>query len=343
MTGQVALALALASCLVTAPVRAQGTGEGARVDYIASDGRDYFIHGLSQALQAAFAAEGYELEVHDSHLDATAQARLLDSCATASEGPLIITPVGDDPTPLARLGDDVAPMITARGLIIFGSVPGPGQGDRPVNSWFISSNPYAIGEQQGNYLLRYLDGHPGIDRNRDGAIDTVLLNGMLSNLNASGRRQGFVDAVGSSLRIGELNAGWNGERAEQLLGEYLQGHPGGPEVVVAANDEMALGAIRALRAAGLNRPGAGDPIPVLGVDGLQEMVRAIASGEATATLRHDQAQMAGAALGLYKILATGTFPAPGEVALELDQEAQVLWLPPHEVVDREILQAVPRP
>jgi ribose transport system substrate-binding protein len=52
--------------------------------------------------------------------------------------------------------------------------------------------------------------------------------------------------------------------------------------VWAANDDMALGALEALRAAGL-----AGKIPVVGVDGIPEAIAAIQRGEMTATVSSD--------------------------------------------------------
>ncbi|MCR5083990.1 MAG: substrate-binding domain-containing protein [Succinivibrionaceae bacterium] len=328
------LSAALALALAPLPSPALGA-DATRVDYIASDGGDYFVHQLSLALQSAFAGGGYSLMVHDSQLDPGTQSGHLRDCATASEGPIIITPVDDNSATLAG-DEDGQPILAARGLIIYGSVPG----NRPQNAWYISSNPYSIGERQAQYLVGYLTGHAGADRNRDGTYRVILLNGELSNLNAEGRRQGFLDGMGAQqgirYEVEELNAGWDGMMAEKLVREALSVDPEGIEVVVAANDEMALGAVRALKAAGFNHPGGGAAvIPVLGVDGMPAMLSAIAFGEATATLRHDLAQTAEATLSLYNILRSGIFPAPGEVGLRLDQENQVLWLPEPEPIDAQ--------
>ncbi len=317
-----------------------------RVDYIAADSGDYFGQRLSSDLKEVFAGEGFDLVLHDARQDVDNQAALIAECATASEGPLIVTPVGDDSTAITHIQTPLAAILAARGFIIYGSVARDDYAERPQNSWYISSNPYDIGELQASYLLRMLNSGQRLDRNRNGIIDLALLNGELHNLNAEGRRKGFVEAIGAQIdyrmAITEFNAGWDGVSAEQMLGEYLKLNPEAVDVVVAANDEMALGAVRALQAAGFNRPDRGTAvIPVLGVDGLPGMLRAISRGEATATMWRDLRHVAEATLELFKILKSGVYPAPGEVDLTLDQEERVLWLPPHEPIDAGVLRARP--
>jgi ribose transport system substrate-binding protein len=63
--------------------------------------------------------------------------------------------------------------------------------------------------------------------------------------------------------------------------------------VYAANDNMALGALEALRAAGL-----AGKVKVVGIDGIKEMLTAISKGEAAATCSPDPKWQGGMGLSI---------------------------------------------
>ncbi len=79
------------------------------------------------------------------------------------------------------------------------------------------------------------------------------------------------------------------------------------KAVWAANDDMALGALEALRAAGL-----AGKIPVVGVDGIPEAINAIAKGEMTATVSSDAYYQGSIGLAMGVCVLTGQVPLPRE-------------------------------
>ena len=75
--------------------------------------------------------------------------------------------------------------------------------------------------------------------------------------------------------------------------------------VWAANDDMALGALEALLAAGL-----AGRIPVVGVDGIPEAIAAIGRGELTATVSSDAFYQGSIGLAMGVCMLTGQVPPP---------------------------------
>ena len=68
-------------------------------------------------------------------------------------------------------------------------------------------------------------------------------------------------------------------RAKDVVQTWLAKYGNQISAVWAANDDMALGALEALRAAGL-----AGKIPVVGVDGIPEAIDAVIKGEMLATV-----------------------------------------------------------
>lgn len=75
------------------------------------------------------------------------------------------------------------------------------------------------------------------------------------------------------------------------LAQYTDANKNMIELVIANNDEMALGAVSALQAAGYNKSG-GKIIPVFGVDATDAAKAAVKSGSMTGTIKQDAAGMA---------------------------------------------------
>jgi methyl-galactoside transport system substrate-binding protein len=76
------------------------------------------------------------------------------------------------------------------------------------------------------------------------------------------------------------------------------------ELVIANNDEMALGAIAALQNAGYNKDGA-TVIPVFGVDATDAAKEAIGNGSMTGTIKQDAEGMANTVATIVSNLLAG--------------------------------------
>ena len=82
--------------------------------------------------------------------------------------------------------------------------------------------------------------------------------------------------------IAEQTAEWNRNQAMNLMQNWLSAHQGKIAGVFAQNDEMAMGALKALENAGLAKK-----IPVVGVDGIKDAIAAVAKGRLDATILQD--------------------------------------------------------
>lgn len=95
------------------------------------------------------------------------------------------------------------------------------------------------------------------------------------------RDAGIARALGEFPGVKTLEiwpGNWSRNEAMQLMRQWLINHEGRINGVIAQNDEMALGAIDAMKAANV-------PIlPVVGIDGIPEAVEAVKKGEMVMTL-----------------------------------------------------------
>nr|WP_244507047.1 galactofuranose ABC transporter, galactofuranose-binding protein YtfQ [Pelagibacterium halotolerans] len=114
----------------------------------------------------------------------------------------------------------------------------------------------------------------------------VELQGTVGSSPAINRKQGFEEAIADHANI-EIVRSQTGDftRAlgKQVMEGFLRAENGGQDIcaLYAHNDDMAVGAIQAIREAGLNP---GEDILVVSIDAVPDIFTAIAAGEANATV-----------------------------------------------------------
>ncbi|WP_237153818.1 sugar ABC transporter substrate-binding protein [Oryzibacter oryziterrae] len=116
----------------------------------------------------------------------------------------------------------------------------------------------------------------------------VILEGNPEADNAQQRKAGFDDAIaaGKLVLLDSKTAHWETEEANTLMTNFLTQHQD-IQGVMAANDSMALGVVKALDAAGLS-----GKIQVVGFDNIPAVQPLIKGGKMLATVEQYGAQMA---------------------------------------------------
>src|SRR5262249_36381320 len=109
----------------------------------------------------------------------------------------------------------------------------------------------------------------------------AILEGIPAAVNAQQRKQGCVEVLGqnaSAKLVAANTANWELDQANTVFTDMLQAHPD-INALFAANDMMALGALRAIKSAG--RSG---QIIVTGYDNIEAAKNALRGGEMAATV-----------------------------------------------------------
>ena len=159
----------------------------------------------------------------------------------------------------------------------------------------ISFNGIPNGKAMAEALFKAMGGKGGI----------VALGGILSNVPAIERKKGLDMALKEHPDIQLLDfqvANWVQTEALDKTNAWLTQFGDKIKGIWAANDDMALGAIEALRADG--RAG---KVPVTGIDGIQLAVEAIMNGEMAGTVSWDPFWQGGMGLSLGYHAKTGKF------------------------------------
>jgi ribose transport system substrate-binding protein len=135
-----------------------------------------------------------------------------------------------------------------------------------------------------------------------GSGGIIALQGILDTSAAKNRFAGLQQALGETPGITLLDdqtAGFDRSEALSVTRTLLTAHGDRIGGIWAANDDMALGALQALKAAGR------DNVKVVGIDAVPEAIKAIQDGTMTATVSSDGPWQGGIGLAMGYCAATG--------------------------------------
>ncbi len=138
---------------------------------------------------------------------------------------------------------------------------------------FIGSNFVEEGKRVAEWLAK----------NANGKSKIIELEGTTGSSPANDRKKGFDEAIkaaGGFEIVASQTGDFARDKGRQVAEALLQAHPDA-DVIYAHNDEMAIGAIAALEAAG-KMPG--KDVLVLSIDGGKEAVQAVVDGKIAAVV-----------------------------------------------------------
>lgn len=173
--------------------------------------------------------------------------------------------------------------------------------------YYVGAKAFESGIMEGEIAAETFLTNPDVDKNSDGVFQYVVLEGEAGHQDAIVRTEYSVSTIEDSgvmvEKLGYGIANWNRAQAQtkmaQMLGEYGEDI----ELIIANNDDMALGAIDALKAAEL--PQEKWPV-IVGIDGTDVGLEAVQNGEMAGTVYNDKEGQAKAMLNLaYELSVDG--------------------------------------
>jgi simple sugar transport system substrate-binding protein len=166
----------------------------------------------------------------------------------------------------------------------------------------VASDQVKEGRVAGEWLVNAVGAEP---------CKVVELQGTVGSTPAINRKQGFEEAIKGhdNITIARSQTGdFTRAKGKEVMEGFIKAENGGADIcaVYAHNDDMAVGAIQAIKDAGL-KPGT--DIKVLSIDAVPDIFAAMVAGEANATVELTP-NMAGPAFdALAAYLKDGTEPA----------------------------------
>ncbi|HBT48967.1 MAG: hypothetical protein XD49_1805 [Caldanaerobacter subterraneus] len=194
--------------------------------------------------------------------------------------------------------------------------------------YYVGAKAEQSGILQGEIMAEYWKSHPEADKNHDGVMQYVMLTGEPGHQDAELRTKYSIQTVQEAgIKVQELardTAMWDRVKGQDKMAAFLAAHGDKIEAVFANNDDMALGAIEALKAAGYFKNG--KYIPVVGVDATVPGVQALKEGTLLGTVLNDAKNQGKAAFMLAYILAQGKTPTKENVGYDIT-DGKYIWIP----------------
>ncbi len=150
----------------------------------------------------------------------------------------------------------------------------------------IGTDSVAEGKKVFQWIDEYMTKNNKAPRSGD-KFNIVELEGTVGSSVAIRRQEGFKDAMAASQNAGKYNllASQTGEftrqKGQEVMESFLKSDRDKIDVLFAQNDDMALGAIQAIEAAGL-KPG--KDITVISIDGVKGIFQAMIEGKSNCTV-----------------------------------------------------------
>ncbi len=257
---------------------------------------DNFLTVLRNGMiEQADAMDGVDIQVEDAQNDVAKQLDQINNFIASGVDAIIVNPV--DTSATQAMSDAAA----AAGVPLVYVNRQPINVDTlPDNQAFVASDERESGTLETKEVCRLLSEAGKTEAN------IYVMMGELSNQAAVQRTADIHDVMASgecgvTLNIlQEQTANWSRDEAQDLMTNWLStGEPF--DAVISNNDEMAIGAIQAMKAAGMSMA----DVIVGGVDATQDALAAMQAGDLDATVFQDAAGQGAGALDAALKLARG--------------------------------------
>ena len=236
---------------------------------------DNFLTVLRNGMQDyAKTLKGVTLQVEDAQNDVAKQQSQIQNFIAAGVDAIIVNPVDTDATTaMSKIAAE------AKIPLIYVNREPVNVDSLPEKQAFVASNELESGTLETKEVCRLLGGKG----------TAVIMMGELSNQAARMRTKDVHDVVATDECKGikiveEQTANWQRTQGADLMTNWLSS---GLEfdAVISNNDEMAIGAIQALKAAGKDMK----KVVVAGVDATQDALAAMQAGDLDVTVFQDAA------------------------------------------------------
>ena len=299
------------ACALTSLVSCGSGSEDVSVFYYTYS--DTYISGVRSSMNKLLKKSGLDYHNYDANSNQTTQTEQIDTAIAKGTKMLVVNVVDTG-------SDDAAKTIVAKAkaadipLIFFNR----SVSEAVVSSYdkcvFVGTDYEMAGHMQGELIGNYVkDNFSKVDLNGDGKISYCLFKGQQGNTEAEARTRysiedankilaeagkpklSFYDSRNTNGYLVDQDGNWSNAAANNymktILSAYSEANGNMVELIIANNDEMALGAIAALNEAGYNKSG-GKIIPVFGVDATDAARAKISEGVMTGTVKQDGEGMA---------------------------------------------------
>lgn len=243
--------------------------------------------------------KGVQIQFEDAQNDIGRQLNQVQNFIAQKVDAIIVNPVDTDATP------KITKLAAAAGIPLVYVNRMPADKQLPAKVSFVGSDERQSGTLQMEEVCKLMKGKGNI----------VVMVGELSNQAARQRTQDIHDVIAKEPCTGikilqQQTANWNRTQGADLMTNWISAGLK-PDAVVSNNDEMAIGAIQALKQSGI----AMKDIIVAGIDATQDGLAAMKAGDLDVTVFQNAAGQGNGALDTALKLARG------------EKVEQFVWVP----------------
>lgn len=288
---------------------------------------DTFMTGVRNNMMSAAKKLGVDLEIVDSQSRQPTQNDQVDTYITKGVTALIVNPV--DRTASGPLLEKA--KAAGIPIVFINREPEADVLNSYGKVWYVGARAEQSGTQSGELIVDFFNANPQADKNKDHKISYIMLKGEQGHQDATLRTEFSVkamkDAGWNPVELASDNANWDKVQAtDKMKGFIASVGLDKIEAILANNDDMALGAIEALKAEGYNT---GDPkkyIPVVGVDATAPALAAMADGSMLGTVLNDAKNQGFAAVNIAAAAAEGKNIDKATVGYDV-ADGKYVWIP----------------
>lgn len=215
-----------------------------------------------------------DITVFDGNYDASVQYNQFETMVSQGYDAILFVPI------------DIDAGAAAVELASEANIPVVGSNTR-VNSdklySYIGSNDVVSGGMEAQFVMDAIGGEGNI----------VIIEGPIGQSAQIERRKGNLEVLDKYAGVTLLEmktANWSRAEALALVEDWLNAYPGQIDGIIGQNDEMALGAIQAIKQSGLDV----NDFAISGIDGVTDAMYAVKNDEMTSILQDAVGQAQGA-------------------------------------------------
>jgi inositol transport system substrate-binding protein len=256
---------------------------------------DNFLTVLRNGIQEQADAAGISVQIEDAADDVAKQLDQINNFIASGVDAIIVNPV--DTSATQAMTDAAAAA----------GVPLVYVNRQPINLDTLPDNQAFVASQESESSRQgFIEQCNQWKAAGKDAVNVYVMQGQLSNQAAVQRTQNYYDVIEAGECavtvnvIDQQTANWSRDEAQNLMTNWLS-TGAAFDGVLANNDEMALGAIQAIKAAGISM----DDVIVSGVDATQDALASMQAGELDITVFQNAAAQGGGALDAAVKLAAG--------------------------------------
>ncbi len=286
---RIVIAAGLCALLAT-PAMAQNIGAS-----IAQFDDNWLTVMRNAMVDSAKSIDGVEIQVEDAANDVGKQLNQIQNFVASGVDVIIVNPVDTD----ATVAMTNAAAEAGIPLVFLNREP-VNVNELPDNQAYVGSNEIESGTLESFEVCKLLRA-----AGKGGGANIVVMMGILSNQSAIQRTKDVHDVVGIDMCnfitiAEEQTANYSRVEAQDLMTNWLSAGVKF-DAVVANNDEMAIGAIQAMKAAGIDMA----DVVVGGVDATSDALAAMQAGDLDVTVFQDAAGQGGGAVKTALALVAG--------------------------------------